>query len=243
MDAHPLPFEIPPSWRSVLAAELEQPYLLHLASFVETERRFHAPIYPPAELTFNALKQTPFENVKVVIMGQDPYHGFGQAHGLSFSVPMGVSAPPSLRNMYKELKTDLGIAEANHGCLLSWAHQGVLLLNATLSVREGQPKSHYGQGWERFTDALIGAVVAKKDPVVFLLWGASAKEKVRQAANTHHLTLTAAHPSPFSAHQGFFGCRHFSKANNFLEKAGREPVDWRLYHAQSNTPNLTACDI
>lgn len=222
------PFEIPPSWRSVLAAELEQPYLWNLAAFVESERRLHPPIYPPAELTFNALKHTPFESVKVVIVGQDPYHGPGQAHGLSFSVPMGIPTPPSLRNVYKELKTDIGFVEPNHGCLLSWANQGVLLLNATLSVRDGGPKSHYGRGWERFTDAIIAAIVAKKEPVVFLLWGASAKEKVPQAANSHHLTLTAAHPSPFSAHQGFLGCRHFSKANSFLERNGRGGINWQL---------------
>lgn len=231
-DATPCLFELTGDWNEALSPELSKPYIASLAAFVEAERRFSPPIFPPADLVFNALRETPLEKVKVVIMGQDPYHGPGQAHGLSFSVPKGVPVPPSLRNMYKELAEDIGFQDPGHGCLLSWAKQGVLLLNATLTVRSGQAKSHYGRGWEEFTDAIIAQVGKKKEPVVFILWGASAKEKVQRirevAANNHHLILSCPHPSPLSAHQGFFGCRHFSKANAFLESKGMQPINWFL---------------
>lgn len=222
-------FELQPSWHKALHEELKREYIVSLAAFVEMERRVHTPIYPPKELTFNALINTPIDLVKVVIVGQDPYHGPGQAHGLSFSVPKGVAIPPSLRNIYKELKSDLGLLEPNHGCLIPWARQGVLLLNSTLTVREGKPKSHYGRGWERFTDAILAEIGKKEQPVVFLLWGNSAKEKVeRLNLDKRHAILTCAHPSPLSAHHGFLGCRHFSKANEFLVKTESTPIDWQL---------------
>ncbi|MDP1836427.1 MAG: uracil-DNA glycosylase [Chlamydiales bacterium] len=224
--------EIPGSWHSALAEELAKPYIASLAAFVETERRFSPPVYPPSDLVFSALRETPLESVKVVVVGQDPYHGPGQAHGLSFSVQHGVQVPPSLRNIYKELRQDVGFNDPEHGCLLSWARQGVLLLNATLTVRDGQPKSHYGRGWERLTDAIIAQVGKKSEPVVFLLWGNSAKEKVQRipeiANNKRHLILTSPHPSPLSAHQGFLGCRHFSQTNQFLIQSGLTPIDWNL---------------
>ncbi len=163
-------------------------------------------------------------------MGQDPYHGAGQAHGLSFSVPKGIPTPPSLQNIYKELKADLGMPPPAHGCLIDWAKEGVLLLNATLTVRAGEPKSHFGRGWEPFTDRVIQLLCARKDPIVFILWGRSALEKFEHISTTssHHLVLTAPHPSPFSAHTGFLGCRHFSKTNDLLKKAGKAPVNWAI---------------
>ncbi|GAB4226469.1 MAG: uracil-DNA glycosylase [Chlamydiales bacterium] len=225
------PVCLSPSWQEVLEKELEKPYFVELADFVESERRKHPnEIYPARSLVFNAFIQTPFDKVKVVILGQDPYHGPGQAHGLSFSVPKGVMPPPSLKNIYKELEADLGSAPPDHGCLLSWAQQGVLLLNTVLTVRRGEPHSHKGKGWETFTDAVIRQLSYRKNPVVFLLWGKAAQEKCSHAftdeANVNHLILKAAHPSPYSANNGFFGCRHFSKANSALEKWGRTPIDW-----------------
>lgn len=223
------PFELEPSWKKVLEQELALPYIPQLAAFVSRERSLGIPVYPPPELVFNALLTTPFEKVKVVIMGQDPYHGPGQAHGLCFSVPKGVPPPPSLQNVFKEINTDLGTPIPNHGCLLSWAEQGILLLNATLTVRQGEPMSHHGKGWERFTDAVVASLCSRKDPVIFVLWGKSAQEKCRHlqsSQNSHHATLTAAHPSPLSARQGFFGCRHFSKINSLLLKFGKEPIQW-----------------
>lgn len=227
-----IPFYLGPAWQAVLADELQKPYIAQLAAFVEQERLYHGPIYPPQELVFSAFRHTPYDQVKVVLMGQDPYHGPGQAHGLSFSVPKDVPPPPSLLNIYKELEADLKIPPAKHGCLLSWADQGVLLLNATLTVKNGQAKSHYGKGWERFTDAVIAKLGQRETPLVFLLWGKSAQEKVtpiHEVTEGHrHLILTSAHPSPFSAYSGFFGCRHFSKANAFLEKHGLRAIDWTL---------------
>ena len=178
------------------------------------------------------IAKTPFHQVKVVIVGQDPYHGKGQAHGLSFSVPEGIGQPPSLKNIFRELKEDLGISEPSTGCLTSWAEQGVLLLNATLTVRASEPKSHYGKGWERFTDAVISQLALREDPVIFVLWGASAQEKcktVLQHINKERVVLTAAHPSPFSAYNGFFGCRHFSKINDHLKRWGKRPIDWGVF--------------
>ncbi|HSW86790.1 MAG TPA: uracil-DNA glycosylase [Rhabdochlamydiaceae bacterium] len=186
-------------------------------------------MYPPEPMVFHAFSHTPFANVKVVIVGQDPYHGTGQAHGLSFSVPCGMPPPPSLKNIFKELIDDVKIAPPKQGCLSCWARQGVLLLNATLTVRDGEPKSHYGKGWEQFTDAVISRLIEREDPVVFLLWGKSAQEKCHQILNkkSNHAVLTASHPSPYSA-TGFFGCRHFSKANSFLEKWDKTPIDWSV---------------
>ena len=218
------------SWHQVLVDELQKPYIQELKSFLEGEREKGCVFYPPETLIFNALRKTPFDLVKVVIMGQDPYHGESQAHGLSFSVPKHIPPPPSLKNIYKELYDDLKIPIAQHGCLEKWAKQGVLLLNATLTVRAREPKSHYGKGWEVFTDAIIEKLCMKKEPLVFLLWGKSAREKcetILNRLNHPHKVLIAAHPSPYSAAQ-FFGCRHFSKANNFLQKWGKDPIDWAL---------------
>ena len=211
------------SWKEVLAEELEKPYMASLAAFVREERLNHGPIYPPKEQVFSALNETPYDNVRVVIVGQDPYHGPGQAHGLCFSVPPGIDQPPSLKNIFKELRADLDIALPNHGCLLKWAHQGVLLLNTTLTVRQGQPLSHAKQGWEQFTDAIIKKVNQKTTPVIFVLWGRNAQEKCVHLDARHHV-LKAAHPSPLSAHNGFIGCKHFSKINTLLA----QPIDWAV---------------
>jgi uracil-DNA glycosylase len=224
------PFEIEASWKKVLNEELTQPYMNSLAAFVEKERFLNGPIYPPKELVFNAFYKTPYDQVKVLVMGQDPYHGPHQAHGLSFSVPKGIPAPPSLQNIFKEIASDINIPAPNHGCLLSWAEQGVLLLNATLTVRQGQPMSHAGKGWERFTDAVVAKLFERKDPLVFVLWGKSAQDKCKHIikGDSPHLILTAPHPSPLSAYQGFLGCRHFSQINTFLEKIGKKPIDFKL---------------
>lgn len=217
------------SWRDVLAAEFELSYFKDLERFVEEEYRDRMGVYPPKELIFNALNSTPYENVKVVILGQDPYHGAGQAHGLAFSVNDGVPLPPSLKNIYKELESDLGLPVRNGGCLLRWANQGVLLLNATLTVREGKPLSHHKKGWERFTDAIVRSLGLRKDPVVFVLWGKNAEAKASvltlEQKNFHRFLVTS-HPSPLSAYQGFLGCRHFSKINALLEGLGKTPIDW-----------------
>lgn len=218
------------SWHHALKEELALPYIADLKAFLAKEAARGAQIYPPEPLVFHAFAQTPFAQVKVVIVGQDPYHGPGQAHGLSFSVPCGIPAPPSLKNIFKELATDVNVPPPEQGCLSCWARQGVLLLNATLTVRAGEPKSHYGKGWERFTDAVIRTLIEREDPIVFLLWGKSAQEKVeqiKQNQKTSHAVLISAHPSPYSA-TGFFGCRHFSKANHYLEKWGKTPIDWRV---------------
>jgi uracil-DNA glycosylase len=225
------PFEIEPSWRKQLENEFKLPYLIELAAFVEREYTSGASIYPPKDLIFNAFWQTPYNNVKVLIMGQDPYHGPHQAHGLSFSVPTGIALPPSLQNIYKELAADLGIPTSQHGCLLHWAQQGVLLLNATLTVKQGEPMSHHGRGWERFTDAVIEVLCNRSDPIIFVLWGKSAQEKckrIKYLKNSNHIVLTAPHPSPLSAHNGFFGCRHFSQVNEHLLKKGKTPIEWKL---------------
>lgn len=213
------------SWHEKLKGEIEKPYISELKRFLQSEIEAGKVIYPPQEQVFNAFLQAPFDQVKVVIMGQDPYHGKGQSHGLAFSVLPGVTIPPSLRNIYKEIHDDLGITPPKSGYLMHWAEQGVLLLNATLTVRAGEPKSHYGKGWERFTDAVIDALVQKTDPIVFLLWGKSAQEKGHRAIGTHHAVFEAAHPSPYSADR-FFGCRHFSKTNQFLQSVGKSPIDW-----------------
>ena len=219
------------SWRIALSHEIEKPYIQILRDFLEKEKIDKQTIFPPEPLIFNAFLQTPFDQVKVVLIGQDPYHGQGQAHGLSFSVPSGVRLPPSLKNIFLELEQDLKIPIPKDGCLLPWTKQGVLLLNATLTVRAGQPRSHYGKGWERFTDAVVEILLEREDPLIFMLWGKSAQEKLQQIQKnqqTRHAVLTAAHPSPYSAHAGFFGCRHFSQVNALLEKWGKTPIDWRL---------------
>ena len=227
-----IPFELGPSWNKVLNEELQKPYITQLAAFVEKERASDTPIYPPKELTFNAFLKTPFDQVNVLLMGQDPYHGPGQAHGLSFSVPLGVKPPPSLVNIFKELEADLHMPRPQHGCLISWAEQGVMLLNASLTVRKGQPGSHFGKGWEVFTDAVIAQLAARKQPVIFVLWGKFAQDKCKHIypllEQNGHLILKAAHPSPFSAHHGFLGCKHFSQINQLLKKMGKKEINWAL---------------
>ncbi len=214
-------------WNPILHEQLDQPYWGELQSFVAGERQA-GPVYPAADKVFAALHLTPYSQVKVLILGQDPYHGPGQAHGLCFSVPPGVTPPPSLRNIFAELRADVGCEPPDHGSLESWAAQGVLLLNATLTVRAHQAASHQGKGWERFTDAVIEAVAAKEDRVVFILWGAYARKKKRLIDLDRHTVIESAHPSPLSAHNGFLGSRPFSRANAALAAAGRQPVDWCL---------------
>jgi uracil-DNA glycosylase len=217
-----------PSWLEPLRDEFDQPYMAELKRFLSAEREQGKRIFPRPPEWFRALELTPLEKVRVVILGQDPYHGEGQAHGLCFSVQPGVRPPPSLVNIYKELESDLGIAPRRHGFLEHWASQGVLLLNSVLTVEMGRAASHRERGWERFTDRIVAHVNAKRDPVVFMLWGSHAQKKAAFVEGSRHLVLKAAHPSPLSAHSGFFGCRHFSKANAFLEGQGLPPVDWAL---------------
>ncbi len=214
-------------WNPILRAEFGRPYWAELMSFVAEERAAHT-VFPPPERVFAALHLTAFAEVKVLILGQDPYHGAGQAHGLCFSVGDGVPKPPSLTNICKELESDLGLPVPDAGNLESWARQGVLLLNATLTVRARQAASHQGRGWETFTDEVIRAVSAKPEPVVFILWGASARKKKSLIQQDRHVVIESPHPSPLSAHRGFFGSRPFSRANDALVAAGREPVDWRI---------------
>ena len=215
------------TWYEVLEPEFNAPYFAELKTFLVNEKK-HNLVFPPGPLIFNAFNLTPFDKVKVVILGQDPYHGEGQAHGLSFSVPSGTQFPPSLMNIFKELKLDLGIEMPKSGCLEKWAREGVLLLNASLTVRSGQAASHAGKGWERFTDAAISALSEKREHLVFILWGnyAIAKEKLIDASK--HLILKSVHPSPLSASRGFFGCKHFSKTNDYLCSRGYRPIDWDL---------------
>jgi len=220
---------VPDSWREALAPALQTQGARRLGGFLQAEEAGGKTVFPPRGQRLAALELTPLDTVKVVILGQDPYHGAGQAHGLSFSVRPGVRIPPSLLNIYKELEADLGISRPTHGNLENWARQGVLLLNASLTVEEGKAGSHAGQGWEPITDAVVAAVAKKAEPCVFLLWGSHAKKKalaVPGLTRSHHLVLTAPHPSPLSAHSGFLGCRHFSQANAFLEAHGRGAIDW-----------------
>jgi uracil-DNA glycosylase len=217
---------IPASWAPVLASELDQPYFAELESFLETERATHQ-VFPPADEVFAALDATAFQDVKVVLIGQDPYHDDGQAHGMCFSVRPGVKIPPSLRNMYKELESDLGIAPVGHGYLKAWADQGVLLLNTVLTVRAHEAASHKDRGWEKFTDAIIRAVSDREQPVVFVLWGNHAKKKLKLVDTDKHCYVQGAHPSPLSAKM-FFGSRPFSAVNDALKHLGQEPVDWKL---------------
>lgn len=214
-------------WLPAMNAEFKKPYYAELYKFVKEEYSKVA-VYPPAEEIFSALHLTPLSKVKVVIIGQDPYHNVGQAHGLCFSVRPEVEIPPSLVNIYKELQSDLGCKIPNNGYLVKWAEQGVLLLNTVLTVRAHQANSHQGKGWEQFTDAIIRAVNAEDRPIAYLLWGRPAQSKMSMLDNPKHKVFTAPHPSPLSAHRGFFGCKHFSQANQFLEENGLEPIDWQI---------------
>lgn len=212
-------------WDGLLANETEQPYMAELREFLRKEYRSYR-IYPPMNDIFNALRNTPYETVQAVILGQDPYHQPGQAMGMSFSVREGAPVPPSLQNIYREIEATTGRKQPANGDLTRWAVQGVLLLNAVLTVRQSQPKSHSGKGWERFTDYIISLLNEREKPIVFLLWGADAKRKRELITNPQHLVLTAAHPSPFSADRGFFGCNHFNRANEFIQKNGGCPIEW-----------------
>ncbi|GAA1566083.1 uracil-DNA glycosylase [Streptomyces globosus] len=217
---------LPESWLPVLGGELDQPYFKELTEFVEEERA-NGPVYPPREQVFAALEATPFEKVKVLVLGQDPYHGAGQGHGLCFSVLPGVKTPPSLRNIYKEMQAELDLPVPDNGYLMPWAEQGVLLLNAVLTVREGEPNSHKGKGWEKFTDAVIRAVADRPDPAVFVLWGAYAQKKLPLIDQERHVVVKGAHPSPLSAKK-FFGSRPFTQINEAVAAQGHEPIDWRI---------------
>jgi len=221
-------FFLEPSWQKKLADELNEPYMCALQDFLTEQRSAGKIVYPSEPHIFNAFKLTPLNSVKVVILGQDPYHGENQAHGLSFSVERGVKIPPSLRNIYKELHSDLGIELPEHGDLTQWAEQGVLLLNSVLTVEQAQAASHKNKGWERFTDKVINEINQNCNNVVFLLWGAYAQKKGESIDASRHLILESAHPSPLSARRGFIGCRHFSQANNYLKSSGYEPIDWQI---------------
>lgn len=215
------------SWDKKLEGEFNKPYYINLRQFLVDEYKTRN-IFPLMNNIFNALKLTPYEDVKVVILGQDPYHGAGQAHGLSFSVQPGVRIPPSLLNMYKELRNDLGCYIPNNGYLVPWAEQGVLLLNTVLTVREGEANSHKNKGWENFTDRVISLLNDREKPIVFLLWGSNAKEKIKLITNPTHYILTTVHPSPLSASRGFMGCKHFSKTNEILKSLGEKEIDWQI---------------
>ena len=221
--------KIEDSWKQVLKEEFEKPYFEQIVHFLKTEKATGKTIFPSGTNIFNAFNKTPFNKVKVVILGQDPYHGYGQAHGLSFSVLSGVKIPPSLQNIFKEIKTDIGFEQPpNTKNLTHWAEQGVLLLNAALTVREGEPMSHAKFGWAQFTDAVIRTISDKKENVIFLLWGKFAQDKQILINTDSHYVLKAAHPSPLSAHNGFFGCKHFSKTNEILVNHGENPINWKL---------------
>jgi len=221
-------FSIPKSWKPILQDELKKKYVNELLKFLDKEKSRGKEVYPKPSQYFEALKETAFDKVKVVILGQDPYHGEGQAHGLSFSVKRGVKIPPSLRNIFKELNDDIGIEIPMHGCLESWANQGVLLLNATLSVEKGKAASHQKKGWEKLTDHIIESLNENTSGIVFMLWGAPAQKKGAKINSDKHLILTAPHPSPLSSYRGFFGCKHFSKANEYLKNNKKSPIDWSL---------------
>ena len=219
--------DIPKAWRPVIGDETGEEYFEKLERFLERERREHN-VFPPEDEVYTALRLTPYESVRVLILGQDPYHDDGQAHGLAFSVREGVTPPPSLRNIFKELHADIGVPVPSNGYLVPWAEQGVLLLNAVLTVRAHEANSHKNKGWERFTDAIIRAVSAKEEPVVFVLWGGYAQKKLELVDTSRHAVVASAHPSPLSARRGFFGSRPFSKINSALRDAGRGEIDWRL---------------
>lgn len=216
------------SWLKQLELEFDKPYMLALREFLQQRKLAGKTIYPSGDNYFNAFNLTPFDDVRVVILGQDPYHGPGQAHGLCFSVQPGVPSPPSLMNIFKELKTDLAIPVSGHGCLTHWAEQGVLLINSVLTVEQGNAGAHQGKGWEQFTDVVIQRLNEKREGLVFLLWGSYAQKKGQFIDREKHYVLTAPHPSPLSAHRGFMGCRHFSKANDYLVSQGGKSIDWTL---------------
>ena len=216
------------SWLNRLEDQFQLPYMHSLREFLLTRKKHQAVTYPPGAQIFNALNTTPFEQVRVVILGQDPYHGPGQAHGLCFSVQPGVRVPPSLANIYRELQSDLGLAPPTHGYLQTWAEQGVLLLNAVLTVERGQAGSHQGKGWETFTDAIVELLNDEREGLVFMLWGSYALKKGAVIDRKKHLVLTAPHPSPLSAYRGFLGCRHFSLANEYIQEHQHPPIDWSL---------------
>jgi uracil-DNA glycosylase len=220
--------KIEPSWKEALEEEFKKPYFRQITEHLKTEKAQGKTIYPPGPMIFNAFEKTPVDEVKVVILGQDPYHGPGQAHGLSFSVQQGIQPPPSLINIFKELNDDIGMPVPKHGNLEKWAKQGVMLLNASLTVRAGEPMSHSKIGWHNFTNCVINRISELKEHVVFLLWGKFAQEKVELINIKKHHILKAAHPSPLSAKNGFFGCKHFSKTNAYLMKHGLDPIDWAL---------------
>ena len=226
MSEHALKLE--PSWKARVGDYLQRPDMQALSEFLRAELKVGKTIYPPPKKIFAALDTTPFDNVKVVIIGQDPYHGPNQAHGLCFSVMPGVAFPPSLENILKEVQSEFAFPRPDHGCLISWARQGVLLLNSVLTVERGRPESHKGKGWEGFTDAVVDHLNRERENLVFLLWGSYAQAKGKLVDGRRHLVLKAPHPSPLSAHRGFFGCGHFSKANAFLKGHGQKPIDWRL---------------
>lgn len=216
------------SWKAALQDEFEQPYMKQLGEFLRREKAAGKVIYPPGPMIFQALNSTPLERVRVVILGQDPYHGAGQAHGLCFSVQPGVAPPPSLQNIFKELKRDLNLDIPSHGYLQHWADQGVLMLNTSLTVEQGVAGSHAKMGWQRLTDRIIEVISERRSDVVFLLWGAHAQSKAKLIDPARHLLLKSVHPSPLSAHRGFIGNGHFSRANQFLKQRGLEPIDWKL---------------
>lgn len=220
--------KLEPGWLDALGDQFDEPYMQQLRAFLAEEKASGKVIYPRGSQWFNAFNSTPLDQVKVVILGQDPYHGPGQAHGLCFSVMPGVKTPPSLVNIYKELNSDLGIAIPGHGCLNHWAEQGVLLLNATLTVEQAKAGAHQGKGWEQFTDKAVQVLNERREHLVFMLWGSYAQKKGEVIDGDKHLVLKAPHPSPLSAHRGFLGCRPFSKANAYLEKTGQTPIDWSL---------------
>ncbi|HBX35792.1 MAG TPA: uracil-DNA glycosylase [Pseudohongiella sp.] len=220
--------QLEPSWKAELADEFGKPYMQSLRQFLLQEKQQGQQIFPPGNQIFNALNTTPFEKVRVVILGQDPYHGPGQAHGLCFSVQQGVAVPPSLQNIYKELHADLGLPVPSHGNLMQWAQQGVLLLNAVLTVRAGQANSHQGKGWEGFTDRIVELLNERREHLVFMLWGSYAQRKGAMIDRKRHLVLTSPHPSPLSAHRGFLGNRHFSKANQYLQQQQLASIDWQI---------------
>jgi uracil-DNA glycosylase len=228
--------KLEPSWKTRVGAYLESPPMQALGEFLRAEKRAGKVIYPPGPRIFAAFDTTPFDRVKVVILGQDPYHGPNQAHGLCFSVLPGVDVPPSLVNMYAEIQRDLGIPRPDHGCLVPWARQGVLLMNSVLTVERAHAGSHQGKGWEGFTDACVDALAREREGLVFLLWGSYAQNKGKLIDARRHRVLKAPHPSPLSAHRGFIGCGHFSKTNDYLRERGQAPIDWRL-------PALTDLDI
>ncbi|WP_370293032.1 uracil-DNA glycosylase [Thalassolituus sp.] len=222
------PGELHPSWRAMIGSEFDQPYMQNLKEFLQAEKSAGKTIYPPGPLIFNAFNHTPFDQVRVVIIGQDPYHGPGQAMGLSFSVPQSVKVPPSLVNIFKEIQQDLGLTMSGSGDLTPWADQGVLLLNATLTVEQAKAGSHQKKGWEQFTDAAIAALNAQREGLVFVLWGSHAQKKGAVIDRTKHLVLESVHPSPLSAHRGFFGNRQFSTINDYLISRGETPVNWQI---------------